>query len=196
MPTISCFYNHYNREPFNFTFIQFEKFVKVILNYRSIILTNKQLASNPLLFQVFKLSLLLTEDTSMISSNIDEYSKKTVYGVSTMKYWKHIHLTDYYSFIELEKFSSKNPLNGKEPKRASSIKKIKKFMKLFHGLYEADKIVKPNEIMNDYFVDVMDMINIFDYFERYIEYNRKIEMLSVILHNYGRDVYRSVKQFL
>jgi len=195
MPTISCFYNHYNREPFNFTFIQFEKFVKVILNFRSVVLTNAQLVSNPLLFQIFKLSLLLTEDTSVITSNINEYTHKTVYGVSTMRYWKHIHLTDYYEFVELEKSSSRNPLKSSEPKRASSYKKIKKFMRLLHNIYETDKIVKPNIIINEY-LDNADIAEIIDYFTKYIEYNRKIEMLSVILHNYGRDVYRSVMQHL
>ena len=59
MVTISCFYNHFNSISVNIIFIQFEKFVKVILNNRIVILTNKELISNIKLFQLFKLSLLL-----------------------------------------------------------------------------------------------------------------------------------------
>lgn len=66
MVCISCFYIHYNRHPINFTFIRFTNFIKVILNKRSIILTNERLASNIELFQIYKLSLLCTKDSSTI----------------------------------------------------------------------------------------------------------------------------------
>ena len=46
MVAINYFYKHFNRSPINFTFIQFEQYVKVIL------------------------SLLCTEDTSVVSSQI------------------------------------------------------------------------------------------------------------------------------
>jgi hypothetical protein len=35
-----------------------------------------------------------------------------------------------------------------------------------------------------------------DYFERYIAHEKKIEMLSVIHHNYGRYVSSAVNRFL
>ena len=41
MVTISCFYNHFNSISVNIIFIQFEKFVKVILNNRIVILQTK-----------------------------------------------------------------------------------------------------------------------------------------------------------
>jgi hypothetical protein len=36
----------------------------------------------------------------------------------------------------------------------------------------------------------------FDYFDRYIQHECRINTLSAILHNYGRDVYGSVKRFM
>ena len=84
MPSISCFsYRLWSRVPYNFTFIKFEKFIKVILNSRTVVFTNDELASHQRLFQLFTLSLLLTEDTSQVSSIMDKnkivYENKIIY---------------------------------------------------------------------------------------------------------------------
>ena len=97
MVAISCFYKHFNRSPINFTFIQFEQYVKVILNDRIVILTKKQLVSNAKLVQMFILSLLCTEDTSVVSSQI--VYGKIKWGIYTQWYWKNIEFTDYYEII-------------------------------------------------------------------------------------------------
>jgi hypothetical protein len=81
----------------------------------------------------------------------------------------------------------------REPKRTSSNKKLNKFLKLFDSINESDKVKEPEIIVSEYFQN--ESTEVYDYFRRYIEYNRKIEMLSVVLHNYGRDVYSAVMRF-
>lgn len=84
MVEISCFYNHFNTEPISIIFIKFERFIQVILNNKAIIISNMQLVSNNRLFQLFKLSLLCTEDTSYILSYY--INDNLVHGISTQWY--------------------------------------------------------------------------------------------------------------
>jgi hypothetical protein len=194
MPSISCFYNHYNRQPINFIFIEFEKFVKVMLNARSVILKKEDLASNPRLLQIFMLSLVLTEDTLTVFPIVDHETNKIAYALSTIWYWKNLRMTDHYHLSLLEKSSSKNPLNASEPKRASSSKKVRKFFKSLNVIFDNEMVKEPIDIFNEFFEQ--ETAGMFDYFKRYIEHERKVEMLSVILHNYGNDVYSGVRKFL
>lgn len=194
LPSISCFYVHYNIKPHNFTFIKFEKFVKVILNSKAVIMTIQQLVENIQLFKIFKLSLLLTKDTTQVSSFDNFIIGKILYGVLTERYWKNLRLTEYDEFILFEKSPTRNPLNASEPKRASSRKKLNKFHKLFERVLNSGFIKEPEVIMNEFLEN--EATEIFDYFRRYIEHERKIEMLSMILHNYGHDVYCCVKKFV
>lgn len=149
MVSVSCFYIHYNREPLNFIFIKYEKFIKILLNNKSIILSINELISYRELFNIYIISLLLTEDTSKINSEIID--KKKYYGISTIKYWKNIRLTSYYTTIFLERYSHKNPLNTLEPKRSTSFKKINKFMKIFYEYYDNEYIINPIELINEYY---------------------------------------------
>ena len=194
LPSISCFYVHYNRDPHNFTFIKFEKFVKVILNARAVVMTIEQLVENVQLFKIFKLSLLLTKDTSQISSSVNVINGTTFYGVVTERYWKNLRLSQNDELILLEKSATRNPLKASEPKRASSRKKLNKFHRLFGRVLESGFIKEPEVIMDEFLQN--EAAEIFDYFRRYIEHERKVEMLSVILHNYGRDVYGCVMRFV
>ena len=193
MVSISCFYVHYNYDPINIIFVKFENFIKIYLNDKSIILTIKQLVSIKKLFQIYLLSLLLTEDTSKISIDVENY-RNIYYGVSTIKYWKNIRLTDYYQIILLEKSPYKNPLNATEPKRSTSLKKINKFMRKFNKYYDEKYIMDVEQVFDEYYI--METTYLYNYFQRYIEHEKKIEMLSVILHNYGRDVYSAVQRHM
>jgi hypothetical protein len=192
MPSISCFYVHYNRDPINIIFVKYENFIKIFLNEKSVILTIQQLLSVRELFQIYLLSLLLTEDTSKISFDIEHY--RNVYGVSTIRYWKNLYLTSTYNVVMLEKNPHKNPLNSNEPKRSTSLKKINKFLKKFDKYIDDNHIVDVERIFNEYYS--METSSIFSYFRRYIEHEKKIEMLSVVLHNYGKDVYSAVRKHL
>jgi len=157
-------------------------------------MTIKQLVENVQLFKIFKLSLLLTKDTSQISSSVDVFNGNTYYGVVTERYWKHPILSQHDELILLERSATRNPLNAREPKRTSSSKKLNKFLKLFQTVLEPGIIEEPEFIMDEFLYN--EAAEIFDYFRRYIEHERKVEMLSVILHNYGRDVYGCVRKFL
>jgi len=196
MPYISCFlYRLWFRLPYNLTFIKFDNFVKVVLNSKSIILSNEDLASNQRLFELFILSLLLTEDISTISSVIHENGRIN-YCVSTLNYSNGSRqlISDNYVPIPLEKSRTKNPLNSREPKRASSEKKLRKFFKSFEIFYDNEMIKDPLFIYEEFFE--RELCGIIEYVEKVSRYETKINILSTILHNYGCDVYRSVNRFL
>ena len=189
MVSISCYYNHYNRDPVNFTFIKYEKYVKVIINETAIIITIEQLANNTKLFQIYILSLLCTEDTSMVGKI---YGKYVAYS---QWYWKNLYFTSYYNLTELYKSNinrPKNPLISQEPKRISSGKKIRKFTKVFDSYLS--KIKDPIVLINEYYLiestDLTESIN------KYIQYEAKINILSRIFHKYGRDIYSSIKIYI
>ena len=194
LPSISCYYLHYNRLPYNFTFIKFENFVKVLLNNRVVVMTFKQLVENTKLFKIFQLSLLLTKDTTQIATSVNETTGDVMYGVITKWYWKHLRISEFEKITVLEKSQYKNPLKSCEPKRESSRKKINKFLKLFNSQDIVNKMKDPDVVVLEFFQK--ESAEIFDYFRQYIEHERKVEMLSVILHNYGRDVYSCVKRFV
>jgi hypothetical protein len=200
MVAISCFYRSCNPTPIKIIFIQFERFVKVMFYDKIVILTYEQIVSNIYLFEMFKLSLLCTEDTSRIYKN--SYNETCV---STRRYLRCLEFTDTYILQEFENFSNiyqlveldktRNPLLAQEPKRASSAKKIRKFNKLCFNM--ANKIGDPYELMYEYLQ--LELADLNDYFIKYIEHNKnnaKIQLLTSIQHNYGRDVYLSIRKFL
>lgn len=196
MVFISCFYVHYNRNEVNFTFVRFEKFIKVILNDRSVILTNEQFVSNNKLFQIYILSLLCTEDSSTIQMeqiNIKRDRTVNSYGVLTKINWKLMYFTNDYRFIPLKKLFINNPLNMEEPKRATSMKKVRKFLKLLNGNI-ADLIDEPDKIINDFYRHESE--EVIDYLESYISYNVQTIALHSIIQKYGSDVLTSVSKFL
>jgi len=192
MPTISCFYINYNRDPINIIFIKYENFVKVIFNRRAVILTNNQFVSSEELFNTYLISLILTEDTSKIDRvNIDN---KIYYGVSTMRYWKNLYLTNFYKIISLEKSAHRNPLNSLEPKRASGHKKYSKFMRYFCNSYCYEGyegyIVRPCQLLKEYcFIETEEA-------KKLIEHQTQVEALIFVLHNYGRDVYTAINKYI
>ena len=157
-------------------------------------MTFKQLVENTKLFKIFQLSLLLTKDTTQIATSVNETTGDVMYGVLTKWYWKYLRISEFEEFTVLEKSQYKNPLKSCEPKRESSRKKINKFLKLFNSEDIVNKMKDPDAVVLELFQK--ESAEIFDYFRQYIEHERKVEMLSVILHNYGRDVYSCVKRFV
>ncbi len=191
--SISCFFitNHIEGH-INIIFIKFRSFIKVILNNKSVILNFRQLISNYRLFQIYLLSLLLTEDISKI--DIDVVDNKIIYGISTLKYWKNFYLTLSYKTVYFKKKFNKNLLNTQEPKRSTSLKKINKFMRIFYNLYNEGYIINPIYVFYEYYSYQTN--DIAEYIKKYREYNKKIEILSNILHNYGYDIYSCIKIYL
>jgi hypothetical protein len=132
-----------NNKSVNITFIKYDNYIKVIFNSRSVILNDQQLISNYDLFQIYLLSLVLTEDTSIIINN------KNTYGIYT-KIWENFHLSSSYKLIKLEKMAHKNPFNSNEPKRLTSSKKINKFMWIFNKLIKSLDI-NPLNLFQEYY---------------------------------------------
>lgn len=134
MVLISNFYICYFTRPINFTFIEYDNFIKVILNYRSIIITKEHLISNIKLYEIYKLSLLYNiKDNKYYNKELKKYYISTKMSVMTNK---KIYIPDDYKLIALQKSFNKNPLNMKEPNRETSMKKIRKFLKLLEFLYK------------------------------------------------------------
>ena len=194
MTTISCFYIHYNREPINFTFIRFQKYIKIVLNDKAIILDLSRFAANKSLFQIYILSLLLTEDTNSISVyHTKTESNKNIYGVSTMWYWKYLHLVNDYRFIELEKQATRNPLNMLEPKRETSEKKIRKFDRHI-GKYCGKYIILPMYAMIEYYT--METCEDDKICKKYAMNELITTLLLCVNRRLGYDIYRCVKQII
>jgi hypothetical protein len=195
--SISCFNFHYFDNSFKFIFIEFDNYIKVIVNNKMIVLTKQELTSNTRLFQIYLISLLLTENTNNISSfTLD---KSYIYGVRSRWYVKTLDcfnmvLIDRDRFSMISKLSNRNPLNTNSPKRSSGPKKIRKVMKLVDKFYKDYNIIDLSFILSIFYRNELQPS--IDYLERYIAHEKKIEMLSVIHHNYGRDVYSAVNRFL
>jgi hypothetical protein len=180
-----------------YIFIEYDNYFKVIINHKSIILTKQQLTLNFKLFQIYLISLLLTENTEDIMSITTYYSKKQIYGINTIWYhknWNVYELGNEPLFTKIDKYQHRNPLNTQEPIRHSSFKKINKFMNFADNIYNSNDFNKIPEIIYLYYQDKSK--ELFDYFNRYIAHEKKIEILSNILHNYGPDVYNSIRTFI
>jgi hypothetical protein len=191
MPSISCFYHRlFYQDPNKIIFVKFENFVKIIFKNKCIILTNSDLTSNQRLFELFLLSLLVTKDTSKINSMVA--NDKIIYGVETMKY-ERSRFADDYKIIKISNVR-RNPLNAAEPKRASGDKKFRKFIKLFNEVYKTEIIKEPLMMIEEFYR--VKHYTLFDYFRNYIDCENRITNLSMILHNYGHDVYTAVRRFL
>ena len=119
-----------------------------------------------------------------------------IYGIKTIWYYK-----DYANVYELgnkplfTKINlNNNPLNAEEPKKHNNLNEINKFMIFSDNIYNSNNLNKIPEIIYNYYQQKSKKL--FDYFEKYIAHEKKIEMLSVILHNYGIDIYNAVNKFL
>jgi hypothetical protein len=176
---VSCVYFDYNykQEPIIFTFIKYDRFIKIKYGNenKSIIIKIENLKKNKLLFNFYILSILITNNISYF------YEISSFYGICNY---------DKFSFIELEKIWIKNPFLSQEPKQETSIKKQKKFIKMINNYGDI--------------TDPIYLINIFQEFllnkytneiKKIIEYENKIYLLSCI-RGFNRDIYSNIKKFI
>jgi len=193
MPEISCFYStnclFEDSININIIFIKYSKYFRVIINDKSISITIDQLLSSDELIQVYILSLLLTENTDKIS--VQRKNNKIVYGVSTNIYSKGF---SKYRFVMVEKLPHKNPLNAQEPKRSTGPKKLRKVMRMFYNMHEGELFLDPIVLFNAYYTNETNKL--FIDIKNEIEKNKRIEILTNILHCYGRDIYSSIRKYL
>jgi hypothetical protein len=130
MIEISCFALTYDKTPIKIIFIKYERFMKIFLNEKSIIIAIENLKKSQILFQLYILSLLCTENSTIINY------ENSIYGVSTEMIGFQFHFRGFYEIISLPKRCNKNPLLGQEPIRETSIKKQKKFLRAIDYEYE------------------------------------------------------------
>jgi hypothetical protein len=170
-------------------FYKYEKYIRIVLNEKSIVFTISQLVLYIDLFNYYLISLLLTKNIYKISNMKQLYLinfNEDIYEISTMRYWKKLYLTDYYDDIYIEK---PRLINSLEPKRSTSSKKIRKFMKQFNK-YVHERLTNPADIINEYYmIQTRDIPKLF-------EYEKNIEILSNIRHTFGYDVYSYIRKFL
>jgi len=188
MIEISCFYIDYNHTPFNITFIRYDKFIKVFYQGKSIVVALEYFSNDQMLFQFYILSLLCTENTSMISRRT-AIDGNNIYGVSTEKIGSQFTFTGRYDFIALENSSFKNPFLSQEPKRETSIKKQLKFLRMIHNIF--DLYLDPLNAIRVYQNKMIRDVSI----ERIVEYEKRINVLCCI-RRFNRDIYSTIKKFL
>jgi len=141
MIEITCFYFSDRGIPVNFTFVKYEKFMKIYLNYKSIIMSIENFEKSEILNLVYSLALKCTENSKEISSIVGE-NNECIYGVFTKSIRFQYQISNKYDFIILKKRFLKNPLLSQEPKRETSIKKQNKFLRML--IYEYGRITDYN----------------------------------------------------
>ena len=141
MIEITCFYFSDRGIPVNFTFVKYEKFMKIYLNYKSIIMSIENFEKSEILNLVYSLALKCTENSKEISSIVGE-NNEFIYGVFTKSIRFQYQISNKYDFIILKKRFLKNPLLSQEPKRETSIKKQNKFLRML--FYEYGRITDYN----------------------------------------------------
>jgi hypothetical protein len=185
MVEVSCFYIHFKINSINFTFIKYEKFIKIIFQEKRIVMKIENLRNYQILFQFYILSLLCTEDVSKISC------VKNDYAISTLKYWKYSSYCDDYDNITLEKSCTKNPFLSQEPKRETTIKKLNKLLKMINTYYNKQTFRHPSYYINNFIIKKIAETNI----EDVIQYEKEIYLLSCI-RGVNRDIYSAIKKFM
>ena len=190
MIEISCFYVHYNRCPINITFIKYDKFMKIILQNRTISIRIENIIEYQFLVDFYILSLLCTKDTSKIDYEINNKGQ-VFYGVSTKRLWKCLYFMREYEIITLEKNFFKNPLLSQEPRRETGTKKIRKFMKEFYSYYDSNLLHDPHELLPIFISKTISDTRI----EEIIKYEQMIYNLCCI-KNFNNDIYASIMNYM
>lgn len=189
MPEISCFYIHFNRFPREIIFIRFEKyFIVWICNYKKITLSYETFINIPKLFDMYVLSLLLTENTrESIKINEIYKSYNVQYWIRTKYLWKGIYFCNYYENVYV---NHRNLLNKCEPMRETSNKKIKKFIKQLNRNY---LLFNTKGFIEQYMYKINIELNDLQVM---IFINNTISILTGIKKKYGKDIYEIIRSYL
>jgi len=186
MPEISCFYIHFNHSPRQIVFVKFDNYFSVRLDpSRPVIITLNTMSSIPYLFEMYMLSLLVTEDTQSVIL-MTEFRIIKTHMIRTKFLYKRRGFMEGYRYISVGK---KNPLNKSEPKRESSDKKIRKFIKNFNREFDRDD---PIALITMFVEDEIENTNVNEILAEYYKNNR-ISLLTGIKKKFGRDIYDMIR---
>ena len=189
---VSCFYLNNNiYESINFTFIKYEKFMKICVQEKVITILIEKLKHYEIFYNIYILSLLCSKDTSQICQIIDEEINCIKYGVLTKKNWNGFYFYKDYDVISLESNSFRNPFLSREPKRETSFRKQNKVLKLIRNFPEFT--IFPNSFS---LIDMFISDNIKDTeIIKLINYEKKIYLLCCIRHM-NIDIYHNIMKFM
>jgi hypothetical protein len=140
---------------------------------------------------MYILSLFYTEDTSrveIIGEKLKINKNRCIYNIYARKIWKHLGLNEYYESITIkedyyrnsndpfDKIAqpkyTRNPFNTQEPKRTSSDKKIKKFIKHLNDVTFLKYDTNNFEMMLNecYLNELKDINEYYSYYSAYDSY--------------------------
>lgn len=167
MIEISCLYLDYNVEhvPLIFIFIKYEKFMKIFLQEKEVVIAIENLKNFEMLFDFYILSLLCVND-DCTSTNYDSY---VFHGISTHKYENEYHSYRDYHLVEFVNDWMKNPFLSQEPKRETSAKKINKLLKIIYNFYKSGEFEHPVSMIETFEALLIDA----EYFNDFIRYEKK-----------------------
>jgi hypothetical protein len=190
MTEVSLYYVHSNRNPRYIAFVKYEKFIKVILSdFHAINFTIENFMSVQQLFEFYILSQITTKDLDKINHNKNLCNE---YSISVEYDWKLMYCLRYYTDVRIDKFSN-NPMNSKEPKRQTSDKKIRKFIKNFNTKFNHDPIDRINVFID---TKCRDDYVVVKKYEKYIENEKNVSIFTGIKRKYGSDIYNSILKFM
>jgi len=189
---ISCFYIHYNRNPRQISFIKFDNYFSVYLfnRHKPVIISNETLLLIPYLFQYYILSLLVTEKYEPFITK-DEYDGTSLLMLRLRTLWKGWDFNEGYDYVYC---NVKNLLKKSQPKRQSSDKKIRKFIKMFNREFEIFNSIGliKKLIYSDIEYEKTKIDNII------IKYHKDdmISLLTAIKKLLGKDIYEIIRYHL
>lgn len=184
MTEISCYHIHSNRNPRNIVFIKYEQSYKIILDsHRAIVLSISTFMNIPNLFEYYLLSLLTTERLD----NIEMNDFGMIMNVEMD--WKRLRFADCFSEVEI--LVNRNPLLSMEPKRQTSNKKIRKFIKNFNRDFEDNPLYKIIQLIDSRIGTESVML-----VSKYEKYKKNNLILLHLKRKFGNDVAELVKKYI
>jgi len=189
------YYDYNNNHNDNFgvdldlKFIKYDKFIRIKYGdgneNKSIIIRIENLKKNKLLFQYYIASLLYTINYTDITPTKDN-NYYVFSATSTIDYWK-IHCIN----LNIRKKEFNKIYHSQEPKRESSIKKQKKFLKMLNHHIKIDILENSLIILEKIIELYLEFIKELEY--QIIDYENKIYFLSC-MRSFNRDIYSTFKE--
>ena len=169
---------------FELNFIKYDKFIKIKYGdeNKSIIIRIENLKKHKLLFQYYIASLLC----SFNYTEINEDGYNIFSASSTINFWI-IHTIN----LKFKKKEFNQILYSQEPKRETSIKKQKKFLKILNYHIKIGILENPLIILEKIVELYLDFIKDLEY--QIIDYENKIYFLSCV-RSFNRDIYSTFKE--
>jgi hypothetical protein len=188
MVEYSCLLSYFSNGKIRifFEFIKYDKFIKVIINRKTLIIKFENLKNHKLLFQYYIASLLCCFDYTEFS---DEKDYLLVSALSTVKKW-NVHILKFKKDID---YTFNKIYNSKEPTKETSIKKEIEFLNFLNFLCKIKLVSEPLILIKNFTELYILFITKMEYDILY--YENKIYLLSCI-RGINKDIYSNIRKFL